>query len=149
MKKTAAIAVAAACVAWASSAQAGAPSEASIKAVIAADNPNTDLDAFKIVYTGAIGGQHDDAVVASFTTVITGGNLRDQTFGVFVEKAGKTVELPIRPLPTGQVDRVSVARDQVRVHWMSFKPSDPQCCPSQPHTEIYSVGRTDVSGTAS
>jgi hypothetical protein len=149
MKKTAAIVVAAACVAWASTAQAAVPTEASIKAEIAAENPNMDLDAFRIVYTGPIGPLRDGAVVAAFTTVIHGGNLRDQTFGVFVEKAGKAVELPIRPLPTGQIDRVAVARDRVRVHWMSFKPSDPQCCPSQPHSEIYIVGRTDVTGSAS
>ncbi len=111
-----------------------------------APNPDSDLDFYQRVSSGPL-GSHRDAVLATYTTVISGGNLRAQSFGVFIEKVGKTTLLPTRPIPTGQVDRVTVARGKVLAHWMSYKPSDPQCCPSLSHTAIYAIEGDAVVAT--
>jgi hypothetical protein len=76
MKKTAIAIGSAVLVGRSAAVQAAVPTEASIKAVIAAENPNTDLYGFRIVYTGPIGPLRDGAAVAAFTTVITVGNFR-------------------------------------------------------------------------
>ena len=123
---------------------AAAPTDAAIMAAIKAGNPNSDIDGYRRVYAGPLGAQRD-AVLATYTTVVTGGNLRGQSFGVFIDGGGRATLLPNKPDPAGQVDRVAVSNGQLLVHWMSYRPSDPQCCPSLPQTVAYVVGRSAVT----
>ena len=108
-----------------------------------------DLDGLRIVASGPIGAATAGATVVAYTTVISGGNAQDSTFGVFVERGGKVVQLPNKPEPTGQVDKVVVRNGRILVHSKSFRPQDPHCCPSQPHSVSYVVRGDSVVATHS
>ena len=41
------------------------------------------------------------------------------------------------PAPAGRVDDAVVHGDRLLVHWMTFRPADPMCCPSGTHRAAY------------
>ncbi len=149
MQRISIIGAAALLLAATSDVQAATPTSNDISALIKAENPNTDLDRLRIVASGPIGTATAGATVVAYTTVITGGNFQDSTFGVFVERGGKVVRLANKPEPTGQVDTVAVRNGRILVHSMSFGPRDPHCCPSLPHTISYTVRGGSVLGVNS
>lgn len=149
MQKISIIGAATLLLAATSNVHAATPTSNDISSVIKAANPNTDLDGFQIVASGPIGTATGGATVAAYTTVVSGGNFRGSTFGVFAERGGRVVQLANKPEPTGQVDKVVVRNGRIVVHWMSFRPQDPRCCPSEPHTVSYVVRGDSVVATHS
>ncbi len=115
-----------------------AQSPAAIQAFIKRANAGCEINGYREVYHGALQGSAQRTTVATFSVEGCGeGNNGASTFGIYSEGNGTVQEWKQTPYPQGQVRTVAVVAGRVSVQWMSWKPSDPRCCPSIAHRSIY------------
>ncbi len=125
-------------------AMAAPPTDDAVKTAIRAANPDSDIDGFQRVYGGTLGMQKE-VTIAIYTTVPSGGgNITATNFGVFVRREGIVAQLLNEPEPAGQIRSVAIHGRHLLATWMSYRPDDPRCCPSERHTASYMVGYNAV-----
>lgn len=118
---------------------AAAQAPRGIQAFIKRANAQCDLVGYHEVYKGQLHGSSQPVTVAVYTIEGCGGggNVSASSFGIFSEASGVVQEWVPSPALEGQVRAVTVADDRVRVQWMSWKASDPHCCPTLSHVTSY------------
>lgn len=115
-----------------------AQSPATIQAFIKRANAGCEINGYREIYHGALEGSAQRTTVATFSVEgCGGGNNTASTLGIYSEGGGTVHEWRQTPGPEGQVRTVAVVAGRVSVQWMSWKPSDPHCCPSIAHRSIY------------
>ncbi|MGI4952584.1 MAG: hypothetical protein ACRYGM_12340 [Janthinobacterium lividum] len=110
-----------------------APSDAAALALEQRSSKGCSVDGFHTVFRGTLPGAAVPVTIATFAVEGCGGG----SFGVFSAQGGTVVEWPQSPAPAGRVSEVVVQGDRLVVRWMTFRPVDPMCCPSEPHRAAY------------
>ncbi len=117
---------------------ASAPSDAAVITLEQRGNPGCSVNRFHAVFRGTLAGAAVPVTVATFAVEGCGGGSNGGgSFGVFGLQGGTVVEWPQAPAPAGRVDDAVVQGDRLLVRWMTFRPADPMCCPSEPHRAAY------------
>jgi len=117
---------------------AWAQSSAAIQTFIKQANAACEINGYREIYHGVLQGSGQRTTVATFSVEgCGGGNNGASTFGIYSEGGGTVHEWKQTPGPEGPVRAVAVVAGRVSVQWMSWKPSDPHCCPSIAHRTIY------------
>jgi hypothetical protein len=121
-------------VSWPAAAQA----PQAIQAFIKRANPSCDIEKYREIYHGQLSGSNEPVTVATFGIVsCDGGNNWSSEFGIFAENGGTVHEWQQTPAPKGEVSDVAVRNGRVTVRSLSYKPSDPHCCPSVRSQTVY------------
>lgn len=132
-----------------SQAQVLAPPDNAILATLKHENQSCKIDDYKRVFTGRLPGADSPVVVATYTLgACGGGNMVAPTFGVFSGATAGAKDWPLDPMLSGHVSTAIVQNGKIAVTWLSYKPQDPRCCPSDRHHVVYALKGSGVVGIA-
>jgi len=121
-------------------AQAQAPADEIILDYLKSIYTIIDVIDYKRVYEGALNTLNDVVVIRYSLDYPTGGSEappKTSEIEVLALEDGRIKNIPMMPLPVGQVDEVSVRDGKIYVETRTFGQNDKPCCPSEPHSVIF------------
>ncbi|MCW2319012.1 hypothetical protein M2322_004581 [Rhodoblastus acidophilus] len=121
-------------------AHAQAPSDEIILDYLKSIFTSIDVIDYKRVYEGALESLKDVVVIRYSLDYPTGGSEappKTSELEVLTIEDDRIKNIPVMPLPVGQVDNVSVRDGRIYVEARTFGQNDKPCCPSEPRSIVY------------
>ena len=126
-------------------ARATLPRDEAVQALLRSSNPTCAIVGYHSIFSGPVGAEKLNVIVSQYgVESCGGGNNSAASFGVFTEHGGAVRQLSVDPMPTGQIQSVSVSHGRITVLSLSYGPNDPRCCPSIRRKNSYIIHEGNV-----